>query len=88
MGYSFGASMSQNTGTLIHNGNEQRKYDLRFGSSIRMNTMLKYTNSFGFVAEDYRRNRNGNQGFYTGLWFAEGAAAANFTYQAEDGQWI
>ncbi len=85
MGYSFGASMSQNTGTLIHDGNEQRKYDLRFGSSIRMNSMLKYTNSFGFVAEDYRRNRNGNQGFYTGLWFAEGAAAANFTYQAEDG---
>ena len=85
MGYSFGASMSQNTGTLIHNGNEQRKYDIRFGSSIRMNSMLKYTNSFGFVAEDYNRNRNGNQGFYTGLWFAEGAAAANFTYQAEDG---
>ncbi len=85
MGYSFGASMSQNTGTLIHDGNEQRKYDIRFGSSIRMNSLLKYTNSFGFVAEDYQRNRNGNQGFYTGLWFAEGAAAANFTYQAEDG---
>ena len=85
MGYSLGASMSQNTGTIIHNGNEQRKYDLRFGTSIKMNSMLKYTNSFGFVAEDYRRNRNGNQGYYTGLWFAEGAAAANFTYTAEDG---
>ena len=85
MGYSLGASMSQNTGTIIHDGNDQRKYDLRFGSSIRMNSMLKYTNSFGFVAEDYRRNRNGNQGYYTGLWFAEGGAAANFTYTAEDG---
>lgn len=85
MGYSFGASMSQNTGTIIHNGNEQKKYDIRFGSSIRMNSMLKYTNSFGFVAEEYQRNRNGNQGYYTGLWFAEGAAAANFTYMAEDG---
>ena len=86
MGYSFGASMSQNTGTIIHNGNDQKKYDIRFGSSIRMNSMLKYTNSFGFVAEDYKRNRNGNQGYYTGLWFAEGAAAANFTYMGEDGQ--
>ena len=85
LGYSFGASMSQNTGTIIHDGNEQKKYDLRFGSSIRMNSMLKYTNSFGLVSEEYRRNRNGNQGYYTGLWFAEGSAAANFTYTAEDG---
>ncbi len=46
---------------------------------------MKYTNSFGFVAEDYRRNRNGNQGYYTGLWFAEGGAAANFTYTGADG---
>ena len=85
LGYSFGASMSQNTGTIIHDGNEQKKYDIRFGSSVRLNSMLKYTNSFGFVAEDYKRNRNGNQGYYTGLWFAEGAAAANFTYTAADG---
>ena len=85
MGYSFGASMSQNTGTLIHDGNEQKKYDLRFGTSLRLNSVLKYTNSFGFVAEEYQRNRNGNQGYYTGLWFCEGAAAANFTYLGEDG---
>ncbi len=85
MGYSLGASMSQNTGTIIHRGNEQKKYDIRFGSSIRMNSILKYTSSFGFVAESYRRNRNGNQGYYTGLWFTEGAAAANFTYTAQDG---
>ncbi len=85
MGYSFGASMSQNTGTLIHDGNEQKKYDLRVGTSLRLNSGLKYTNSFGFVAEEHRRNRNGNQGYYTGLWFCEGAAAANFTYLGEDG---
>lgn len=85
MGYSLGASMMHNSGTIIHNGNEQKKYDLRFGSSIRVNSMLKYVNSFGFVEEEYRRNRNGNQGYYTGLWFSEGAAAANFTYTGEDG---
>ena len=26
LGYSFGASMSQYTGTIIHDGNEQKKY--------------------------------------------------------------
>ncbi len=86
LGYSFGASMSKNTGTIIHDGNEQKKYDMRFGTSIRLNSVLKYTNSFGLVAEDYKRNRNGNQGYYTGLWFAEGAAAANFTYTGTDGE--
>ncbi|MBR1473997.1 MAG: TonB-dependent receptor [Muribaculaceae bacterium] len=86
MGYSLGASMSQNTGTLIHDGNKQRKYDIRFGSAITLCKPLKYTNSFAFVAENHRRNRSGNQGYYTGLWFAEGSAAANFTYTGQDGQ--
>ena len=85
LGYSFGASMGQNTGTIIHDGNDQKKYDLRFGMSVKLNSMLKYSNSFGYVDQEYRRNRNGNQGYYTGLWFTEGAAAANFTYLAEDG---
>ena len=86
IGYSFGASMSHNTGTIIHNGNEQKKYDIRFGTSIKMNSKLKYTNSFGYVADEFRRNRNGNQGYYTGLWFTEGSAAANFTYLTENGE--
>ena len=86
MGYSFGASMSHNTGTIIHNGNEQKKYDIRFGTSIKMNSKLKYTNSFGYVADEFQRNRNGNQGYYTGLWFTEGSAAANFTYLTEKGE--
>lgn len=84
-GYSFGASMSRNTGTLIHNGNDNKKYDLRFGSQLKINKMLEYQNSFGFLFQDYHRRRNGNQGFYTGLWFAEGAAANNFTYILPDG---
>ena len=84
-GYSLGASMSQNTGTVIHNVNENKKYDLRFGSHINFNDKLEYQNSFGFVAQDFHRSRNGNQGFYTGLWFAEGAAATNFKYKAQDG---
>lgn len=84
-GYSLGASMSQNTGTLIHDGNKQRKYDLRFGSNVQFNKKVKYINSFGFVLEDYRRNRNGNQGFYTGLYIAEGGNSSNFKFTDKDG---
>ncbi len=84
-GYSFGASMSENTGTLIHNGNKDRKYDMRFGSHVKFNRMLEYQNSFGFVVEDFNRRRNGNQGGYTGLWFTEGAACVNFHYVDQDG---
>ena len=84
-GYSFGASMSENTGTLIHDGNKDRKYDMRFGSHVKFNRMLEYQNSFGFVVEDYNRRRNGNEGWYTGLWFAEGSACANFKYVGQDG---
>lgn len=87
-GYSLGASMSNSTGTLIHNGNEDKKYDLRFGSRLKINKTLEYQNSFGMVVEDFRRSRNGNQGGYTGLWFTEGSAAANFDYVDENGNTV
>lgn len=85
-GYSFGASMSNSTGTLIHNKNEDRKYDLRFGSRVQLAKDVEYQNSFGMVIQDFSRSRNGNQGGYTGLWFTEGAAATNFTYVNEEGE--
>lgn len=87
MGYSLGASMSQNTGTVIHNRLENKKYDLHFGSHIRLNHLLNYENSFSFVANDYGRDRNGNQGLYTGLWFTEGACSSTtYYYTDENGQ--
>lgn len=79
-GYSFGGSMSNSTGTLINNANENKKYDLRLGTSAHLNEQLEYQSSFGVVINDFRRTRNGNQGGYTGLWFTEGAAATNFKY--------
>lgn len=85
-GYSLGASMSNSTGTLIHNGNEDRKYDLRFGSRLKINDIVEYQNSFGLVVQDFKRSRNGNQGGYTGLWFTEGSAAANFKYTNQNGE--
>ena len=85
-GYSFGGSMSNNTGTLIHNKNADRKYDLRFGSKAKLTKDLEYQNSFGIVIDDFSRSRNGNQGGYTGLWFTEGAAATNFKYTDASGK--
>lgn len=79
-GFSLGFSMSDDAGTLIHDVNEDRKYDLRFGSRARINKWIEYQNSFGMTLEDFGRSRNGNEGGYTGLWFTEGSAAANFTY--------
>lgn len=88
IGYSLGASMSGDTGTLIHDGNKDRKYDIRFGLRAGIGDKLEYSNSFGFVAQEYKRTRNGNQGYYTGLWFTEGAAASNFTYKDAEGNTV
>lgn len=85
-GYSFGASMSNSTGTLIHNNNEDRKYDMRFGSRVQLTKTLEFQNSFGVVVQDFNRSRNGNQGGYTGLWFTEGSADTNFTYLDQNGK--
>ena len=84
-GYSFGASMGQNTGTLIHNGNDSKRYSMRFGSRVKINKILDYDNSFGFLMQDFRRTRNGNQGLYTGLWTTECSAANDLRYTAADG---
>lgn len=80
-GYSLGASMQHDDGMMIHNGNESKKYDIRFGSHARINSLLSYDNSFGFVASDFSRRRNGNQGLYTALWTTECGAAADLVYQ-------
>src|SRR5690606_37782566 len=37
---------------------------------------LTYESSFSYVNNSYKRNRNGNQGGYTALWFAESGASA------------
>jgi outer membrane cobalamin receptor len=84
-GYSLGANMSHSTGTVIHHNDEQKKYELRFGSHLRINRMLSYENSFGLTAADFRRSRNGNEGTWTGLWVTEGGAAQAFTYVDEQG---
>jgi outer membrane receptor for ferrienterochelin and colicin len=84
--YSFGGNMSNSSGTIVQNANENKKYDLRLGTSVHFNKKTEYQSSFGIVANEFRRSRNGNQGGYTGLWFAEGAAADGFTYTNQSGE--
>lgn len=82
-GISFAASMSHNDGTVIHKNNFNKKYDINAGARARLGKIFEYQNSFGFVQNEYGRTRNGNQGGYTGLWFTEGAASANFGYDPD-----
>ncbi|MCI6159776.1 MAG: TonB-dependent receptor [Prevotellaceae bacterium] len=84
-GYSLGTSMSSSSGIIIHDGNLNKKYDLRFGSRLQINRMLEYQNSYGLVIENFKRSRNGNQGLYTGLWTTECAAIADLRYKDMDG---
>ncbi len=84
-GYNLGASMSHNAGSLVHNGNQNKKYDLRFGSKVNLTSGLEYQNSFGLTIESFNRRRNGNQGLYTGLWTTECSAATDLHYIAHDG---
>ena len=82
-GYSFAASMSNSDGTLIHDKNRQKKYDINAGMRAKLGKIVDYSSSFGFVSQSYGRSRNGNQGGYTGLWFTEGAASAMFGYDPD-----
>lgn len=84
-GYSLGASMYHDAGSLIHNGNENKKYELHFGSQVDITPQINYQNSFGLVVEDFKRTRNGNQGLYTALWTTECSAAADLRYMGTDG---
>lgn len=84
-GYSLGASMQHDDGMMIHNGNESKKYDIRYGSRLKINSILSYDNSFGFVASDFSRRRNGNQGLYTALWTTECGSAADMRYTDASG---
>ncbi len=84
-GWSFAAAASFNDGTIVANNNRNKKYDARFGSHYQLLHNLTYSNSLGFVHNDYMRSRNGNEGYYSSLWLTESGAASSMTYDGEDG---
>lgn len=75
-GYSFAGGVLNSEGVQIHNQNNNRRIDLRTGFRAGLGDKVTYESSFSYVNNKYKRNRNGNQGGYTGLWFAESGASA------------
>lgn len=74
-GYNFGTSYQNSSGVQIHKQNENQKFDLSSGFHAKLSETVTYESSFLYVHNKYKRNRNGNQGGYTGLWFAEDGAS-------------
>ncbi|WP_315815512.1 TonB-dependent receptor domain-containing protein [Paraflavitalea speifideaquila] len=75
-GYSFSGNYLNSSGVMLHNQNRNRKIDFSSGFKAPLGKNVTYESSFMFVNNQYKRNRNGNQGGYTGLWFAESGASA------------
>jgi len=74
-GYNFSTSYQNSSGVQIHKQNENQKFDLSSGFHAKLSDDVTYESSFMYVHNAYKRNRNGNQGGYTGLWFAEDGAS-------------
>ena len=77
VGYSVTGSYLNSSGVQLFKQNQNRRVDLRSGFKAELHDKISYESSFTFVNNNYKRNRNGNQGGYTGLWFTESGASAN-----------
>lgn len=75
-GYSFSGGYQNSTGTQIYNQNSNQRVDLRTGLRANLGSKVTYESSFSYINNKYKRSRNGNQGGYTGLWFAESGASS------------
>ncbi|WP_179351085.1 SusC/RagA family TonB-linked outer membrane protein [Winogradskyella vidalii] len=74
-GYSFSGNFLSNSGAQIADNNANKKVDFSTGFKAKLGEKVTYNSSFIYVNNHYNRNRNGNQGGYTGLWFAESGAS-------------
>ncbi|GLB49635.1 TonB-dependent receptor domain-containing protein [Neptunitalea lumnitzerae] len=75
-GYNFSGSFQNSSGVQIHDQNASLKANIGTGFKAKLIDGLNYESSFNYVYNKYKRNRNGNQGGYTGLWFAEDGASS------------
>lgn len=74
-GFSAAASYASNTGYLIHGNNENDKFDFRTGFHAKVSKKLTYESSITYGRQTLTRNRNGNSGGYSALWFLENGAS-------------
>ncbi|WP_220473624.1 TonB-dependent receptor domain-containing protein [Flagellimonas taeanensis] len=75
-GFSFSGNYLDNEGSQYADNNSNRKIDFSTGFRAKLGEKVVYNSSFIFVNNTYKRNRNGNQGGYTGLWFAESGSSS------------
>lgn len=75
-GYSFSGNYSNSQGVQIFDQNRNRRIDFSSGFRAALGKKVTYESSLTYVNNNYKRNRNGNQGGYTGLWFAESGASS------------
>jgi TonB-dependent starch-binding outer membrane protein SusC len=75
-GYSFSGNYSNSQGTQIFDQNRNKRIDFSSGFRAALGKKVTYESSLSYVNNNYKRNRNGNQGGYTGLWFAESGASS------------
>src|SRR5690606_15438700 len=75
VGYSVTGAYLNSSGVQVFKQNQNKRIDLRSGFKAELHEKVTYESSFTFVNNSYKRNRNGNQGGYTGLWFTESGAS-------------
>ncbi|WPQ66482.1 TonB-dependent receptor [Chitinophaga sancti] len=75
-GYSFSGNYMNSQGVQIYDQNRNKRIDFSSGFRAALGKKVTYESSFTYINNNYKRNRNGNQGGYTGLWFAESGASA------------
>lgn len=75
-GYSFSGNYMNSQGVQIYDQNRNRRVDFASGFRAALGKKVTYESSFTYINNNYKRNRNGNQGGYTGLWFTESGASS------------
>lgn len=74
-GYSISGNYQNSSGVQIFNQNQNEKMNFSSGFKASLGKKISYESSVNFVYNKYHRNRNGNQGGYTGLWVVEDGAS-------------
>lgn len=74
-GFSVATSYAANNGYMIHDNNKNDKFDFRAGFHAKLNKKITYESSLSYGRQTLNRNRNGNSGGYSGLWFLEDGAS-------------
>ena len=74
-GFSAAASYANNNGYIIQDNNKYEKFDFRAGFHAKVSNKVTYESSITYSRQTLTRNRNGNSGGYSALWFLEDGAS-------------